>query len=30
MPPADYTFFNHGARLDQRDREAVATWASPH
>jgi heme-binding protein len=28
MPPADYTFFNHGARLEERDRQAVATWAA--
>jgi cytochrome c len=28
MPPADYTFFNHGARLDEHDRQAIAAWAS--
>ena len=28
MPPADYTFFNHAARLDAGDRNAVERWAS--
>lgn len=28
MPPADYTFFNHGARLTEEDRRAVAAWAA--
>jgi cytochrome c len=28
MPPADYTFFNHGARLAARDKEAIAAWAA--
>ncbi len=31
MPPADYTFFNHAARLDPADRGAVERWAAaPH
>ena len=28
MPPADYTFFNHQARLDAHDREVIAAWAA--
>jgi len=28
MPPADYTFFNHGARLNKEQRGAVAAWAA--
>jgi cytochrome c len=28
MPPADYTFFNHQARLDPGDRSAVEAWAA--
>jgi hypothetical protein len=28
MPPADYTFFNHDARLDDQDRHAVEAWVA--
>ncbi|HEY2387029.1 MAG TPA: heme-binding domain-containing protein [Candidatus Binatia bacterium] len=28
MPPADYTFFNHAARLSDGDRETLLRWAS--
>jgi hypothetical protein len=28
MPPADYTFFNHAARLDDGERADVIRWAS--
>jgi hypothetical protein len=28
MPPADYTFFNHAARLGDAERAAVIRWAS--
>jgi len=28
MPPADYTFFNHDARLNDAEREALIRWAS--
>ena len=28
MPPSDYTFFNHAARLNDAERQAVVRWAS--
>lgn len=28
MPPADYTFFNHAARLNDVERESLIRWAS--
>ena len=28
MPPADYTFFNHGARLNDEQRRVVLAWAA--
>ena len=28
MPPADYTFFDHGAALADRERDALLRWAS--
>jgi len=28
MPPADYTFFNHGARLNEEQRQVVVEWAA--
>ncbi len=28
MPPADYTFFDHGAALADRERDALVRWAS--
>jgi hypothetical protein len=28
MPPADYTFFNHAARLDADEQRLVDTWAA--
>lgn len=32
MPPVDYAFLNHAARLDAADRNAIAAWAAaqPH
>jgi hypothetical protein len=27
MPPVDYAFLNHAARLDDADRRAIQTWA---
>jgi hypothetical protein len=28
MPPADYTFFDHGVALADRERDALVRWAS--
>jgi hypothetical protein len=28
MPPVDYTFFNHGARLSEEQQRAIVEWAA--
>jgi hypothetical protein len=28
MPPVDYTFFNHGARLTDEQQRAIVAWAA--
>jgi hypothetical protein len=28
MPPVDYTFFNHGARLSDEQQHAIVAWAA--
>ena len=28
MPPVDYTFFNHGARLNEEQQRVIVAWAA--